>query len=69
MQSVLEIEDPGQLADIIAANVLSKIDDRQQVLEEFDDLTRLESVCAMLVKETELARRGEEDSGARAQAD
>ena len=55
MQSVLEIEDPGQLADIIAANVLSKIDDRQQVLEEFDDLTRLESVCAMLVKETELA--------------
>ena len=30
MQSVLEIEDPGQLADIIAANVLSKIEDRQQ---------------------------------------
>ena len=32
MQSVLEIEDPGQLADIIAANVLSKVEDRQQVL-------------------------------------
>ncbi len=55
MQSVLEIEEPGQLADVIAANVLQKVDDRQQVLEEFDDLTRLESVCAILVRETELA--------------
>ena len=55
MQSVLEIEDPGQLADIIAANVLSKIEDRQQVLEEFDELARLESVCALLVRENELA--------------
>ncbi len=55
MQSVLEIEDPGQLADVIAANVLSKIEDRQQVLEEFDELVRLESVCALLVRETELA--------------
>ena len=43
MQSVLEIEDPGQLADIIAANVLSKIEDRQQVLEEFDELARIDS--------------------------
>ncbi len=55
MQSVMEIEHPGQLADMIAANVLQKVDDRQQVLEEFDDLTRLESVCAILVRETELA--------------
>ncbi|MDY4541919.1 MAG: endopeptidase La, partial [Candidatus Ventricola sp.] len=55
MQAVMEIEDPGQLADMIAANVLQKVDDRQQVLEEFDDLTRLESVCAILVRETELA--------------
>lgn len=55
MQSVMEIEDPGQLADMIAANVLQKVDDRQQVLEEFDDLARLESVCAILVRETELA--------------
>ena len=55
MQTVLEIEDPGQLADIIAANVLQKVEDRQTVLEEFDDVTRLESICAMLVRETELA--------------
>ena len=55
MQSVMEIEDPGQLADVIAANVLTKVDDRQQVLEEFDDLQRLEAVCAILVRETELA--------------
>jgi len=55
MQTVLEIEDPGQLADIIAANVLQKVEDRQNVLEEFDDVARLESICAMLVRETELA--------------
>ena len=55
IQSVMEIEDPGQLADMIAANVLQKLDERQQVLEELDDLTRLESICAILVRETELA--------------
>ena len=55
MQSVMEVEDPGQLADVIAANVLQKVDDRQQLLEEFDDVARLESVCAILVRETELA--------------
>lgn len=55
MQSVMEIEDPGQLADVIAANVLQKVEDRQQVLEELDDLARLEAVCAILVRETELA--------------
>ena len=55
MQSVLEIEDPGQLSDVIAAHVLTKVEDRQQVLEEYDDMTRLETVCAILVRETELA--------------
>ena len=55
MQSVMEIEDPGQLSDVIAANVLTKVEDRQEVLEEFDDVTRLENVCAILVRETELA--------------
>ena len=54
-QSVMEMDSPGQLADMIAANVLQKLEDRQQVLEEFDDLTRLESICAILVRETELA--------------
>ena len=55
MQAVLEIEDPGQLADMIASNVLQKVDDRQQILEEFDELCRLETICAILVRETELA--------------
>ena len=55
IQSVMEIEDPGQLSDVIAANVLQKVEDRQQVLEELDDLTRLETICAILVRETELA--------------
>ncbi|MBQ8617929.1 MAG: endopeptidase La, partial [Clostridia bacterium] len=54
-QSVMEMDSPGQLADMIAANVLQKLEDRQQVLEEFDDLTRLEGICATLIRETELA--------------
>lgn len=65
MQSVLEIEDPGQLADVIAANVLSKIEDRQQVLEEFDELARagigLRAACAR----NGTGRRGEKSSGPR----
>lgn len=55
MQAVLEIEEPGQLADVMAANVLTRVEDRQQILEEFDDVARLEAVCAVLVRETELA--------------
>ncbi len=55
MQHVMEIEDPGELADVIAANVMTKLEDRQGVLEEFDSLKRLESVCAALMRETELA--------------
>ena len=55
MQAVLEVEDPGQLADVMAANVLQRVEDRQQILEEFDDVARLEAVCAVLVRETELA--------------
>ena len=53
--AVLAVEDPGELADIIAANVLQKVEEKQEYLEEMDELKRLEKVCAMLVRETELA--------------
>lgn len=55
VNSVRDVEDPGQLADIIAANVLNHVEDRQAILEELDVQRRLESLCAILGRETELA--------------
>ena len=53
--SIHEVEDASQLADVIAANVLNHVEDRQKVLEEPDVLRRLEHLCGVLVRETELA--------------
>lgn len=54
-RSVGEVDRPDQLADIIAANVLTRIEDRQAILEEIDVTARLEALCAILIRETELA--------------
>lgn len=53
--SIREVEDAAQLADVIAANVLNHVEDRQRVLEEANIMRRLESLCGILVRETELA--------------
>ena len=55
LRSVSEVDKPDQLADIIAANVLTRVEDRQAILEEIDVERRLEALCAILVRETELA--------------
>lgn len=55
MKSVSDINDAAQLADIIAANVLQKLEDRQRILEQFDPIERLEEICAILARETEMA--------------
>jgi ATP-dependent Lon protease len=52
--SVLEMEDAARLADAIAANVLSRLDDRQQILELRDCGERLETLCGILARESEL---------------
>ena len=54
-QAILALEDPGQLADIIAANAFPKLENRQRVLEETDIGERLRLVGAMLLRETELS--------------
>ena len=53
--AVLDVEEVAQLSDVIAANVLQKLEDRQHVLEQFEPIARLEEVCAILARETELA--------------
>ncbi len=55
VNSIREVEAPDQLADVIAANVLTHVEDRQAILEEMDVKTRLEKLCAILARETELA--------------
>ena len=55
LHSVGEVDKPDQLADIIAANVLTRVEDRQAILEELDVEQRLETLCAILIRETELA--------------
>ncbi|MCL1965464.1 MAG: endopeptidase La [Firmicutes bacterium] len=54
ISSVLGVDNPAQLADVIAANVLTRIDDRQQILELRDVSERLETLCGILARESEL---------------
>lgn len=48
-----EINDPGKLADMIAAYLLISLKDKQDILEEFDSVKRLEHVGKLLSKEIE----------------
>ena len=55
LQSVEEMKDPGAMADVISANVLTRMEDRQAVLDTVDPSERLEKLCAILNRENELA--------------
>ena len=55
LRSVSEVDQPDQLADVIAANVLTRLEDRQAILEEVSVVARLETLCGILARETELA--------------
>jgi len=55
LKSVKDVDAPDQLADVIAANVLTRLEDRQAILEELSVTARLETLCGILVRETELA--------------
>ncbi len=50
------IKNPGLLADLIAANVLVRHEDKQAILEIYDPLRRLEMLAVLLDKESELLR-------------
>lgn len=52
--SVVNIEEPGRLADIIASHLTLKIEDKQELLEAVDVATRLEKLCAILTREMEI---------------
>ncbi len=48
------IDNPGQLADFIAANILVRTQDKQTVLECFDPLARTEILLLILLQESEI---------------
>ena len=54
--SVRTIRDAGFLADFIAANILVKYEDKQEVLEELDPISRLAAILAMLENEENILR-------------
>ena len=53
---VLEKNDPGELADYIGSNIMLEYKKRQQILNEFNPLKRLEKVCCLLANEGELMK-------------
>ena len=55
LQNVMAIEKPDQLADVIAANALTQFSDRQELLEITNVQKRLEALCTILLRETELS--------------
>ncbi len=54
--AVKAAEDPSELCDFIAANILISDRDKQQVLDEFDPLLRLEKLALLLESELELLK-------------
>lgn len=54
--NILEMEEPGALADYIASNILVDYKDKQHVLELRDVTDRLAEVCRLLGRESELLR-------------
>lgn len=52
--SVNTVSDPSQLADIIAANILVKTEDKQAILGSFNPAERLEKLYEILSREIEI---------------
>ncbi len=52
--SVVNLDDPGRLADIIASHLALRIEDKQSVLEAVNIVQRLEKLCTVVAKELEI---------------
>ena len=52
--TVVTIEDPGRMADMIASHLEIKLEDKQQLLETLDPKERLEKLKSILIKEIEI---------------
>lgn len=61
LASIPQIAEPGKLADSIAAHLSVKIGDKQNLLEIFDVVKRLEKVFALMEGEIDLGAAGREE--------
>ncbi|MBE0465915.1 MAG: endopeptidase La [Candidatus Desulforudis sp.] len=52
--SVVNIDDPGRLGDIVVSHLPLRIEDKQTILESIEIADRLENLCAILSKELEI---------------
>lgn len=52
--SVMSIEDIGQLSDVITSNIFLKVEQKQEIMNEFHPFTRLEKLLALLMREIEI---------------
>ena len=48
------IEDIGQLSDIVASNMLLKVEQKQEIMDEFHPALRMEKLLELLMKEIEI---------------
>lgn len=54
MISIMSIKDPGQIVDVISANIMLKMDDKQKILQEFDVKKRIEDLIVIVTNEVEI---------------
>lgn len=54
MASIVNLDDPGRLADITASHLNLRLDEKQEILEAVDIVKRLEKLCAIVSKELEI---------------
>lgn len=52
--SVMSIEDADQLSDIITSNLILKVEQKQEILNEFQPKVRLEKLLEIIVKEIDI---------------
>ena len=52
--SLETVENIGQLSDIVASNVLLKVEQKQEILDEFHPVLRAEKLLALMMKEIEI---------------
>lgn len=54
LNGIIEVKNTGELADIIAGNIILPIEDKQSILSEFDIKSRIEKLIACLIKEIDI---------------
>ncbi|NSW89499.1 MAG: endopeptidase La [Firmicutes bacterium] len=52
--TISTVEDAGQMCDMIASSIFLKVEQKQEILNEFNPISRLEKLLEILIKENEI---------------